>query len=172
MGRQGATPCDRSINHSGETLMRVTGRVFLGALGSALLFADASLADDRPLSAAQIALFESNHLQEIAKPVVLEYVFRHLGGIAGDFDDKVTADIRSIHPDGKKDIWIDFLTGPHHVNFPPALGFNGNPLLMLFLEHDVTEMREATGGAAQYFRNRIRDAFVDRTEMHPVDITV
>lgn len=150
--------------------MRTMGGVLCGAIGGILLFATAGLADDRPLSPAQIALFESNHLQDIAKPVVLEYAFRHLGGIAGDFDDKVTADIRSVHPDGKKDVWIDFLTGPHHVNFPPALGFNGNPLLMFFLEHDVTEMREATGGAAQYFRNRIREAFVDRAEMHDVDI--
>jgi hypothetical protein len=171
MARQGAKPCDRLKNKTWETLMRMSGGVFIGAIGGALLFASVGLADDRPLSAAQIALFESNHLQDIGKPVVLEYTFRHQGGIAGDFEDKVTADIRTIHPDGKKDIWIEFLTGPHHVNFPPALGFNGNPLLMFFLEHDASEMREATGGAAQYFRNRIRQAFVDKAEMHSVDIT-
>ena len=152
--------------------MRTMGGVLSGAIGGILLLATAALADDRPLSPAQVALFESNHLQDIAKPVVLEYAFRHLGGAAGDFDDKVTADIRSIHADGKKDVWIDFLTGPHHVNFPPALGFNGNPLLMFFLEHDVTEMREATGGATQYFRNRIREAFIDRAEMRDIDITL
>jgi hypothetical protein len=152
--------------------MRAMGRMLLVAMGGILVLGRASLADDPPLSPAQIALFESNHLQDIAKPVVLEYAFRHVGGVAGDFDDKVTADIRSVHPDGRKDIWIDFLTGPHHMNFPPALGFNGNPVLMFFLEHDVTEMGEATGGAAQYFRNRIRRAFVDQAEIHPVDITV
>jgi hypothetical protein len=152
--------------------MRAMGGVLLGAIGGILLLGSGSFADERPLSPAQVALFESNHLQDIARPIVLEYAFHHTGGMAGDFDDKVTADIRSIHPDGRKDIWIDFLTGPHHVNFPPALGFNGNPLLMFFLEHDVTEMRDATGGAAQYFRNRIRDAFVDRAEMRAVDITL
>jgi hypothetical protein len=152
--------------------MRVMGGVFLGVIGGILVLGGAGRAEDRPLSAAQVALFESNHLEDIAKPVVLEYAFKHMGGTAGDFDDTVTADIRSIHPDGKKDVWIDFLSGSHHVNFPPALGFNGNPLLMFFLEHDVTEMRDATGGAAQYFRNRIREAFVDRAEMHAVDITL
>ncbi len=43
---------------------------------------------------------------------------------------------------------------------------------MFFLEHDVIEMRQATGGAATYFRNRIRRAFVDGAEMHPVEVTV
>jgi len=152
--------------------MRVMGGVFLGVIGGILVLGGAGRAEDRALSPAQIALFESNHLEDIAKPVVLEYAFKHLGGTAGDFDDTVTADIRSIHPDGKKDVWIDFLSGSHHVNFPPALGFNGNPLLMFFLEHDVTEMRDATGGAAQYFRNRIREAFVDQAEMHAIDITL
>jgi hypothetical protein len=129
-------------------------------------------ADDPPLSPAQIALFQTEHLKDIAKPVVLEYSFHHHGGPSGDFDDTVTADIREIHDDGGKDVWIDFLTGAHHVNFPPALGFHGNPLLMFFLEHDVVEMRDATGGAAQFFRNRVRNAFVDRAEMHSVEITV
>jgi hypothetical protein len=129
-------------------------------------------ADDPPLSPAQIALFQTEHLKDIAQPVVLEYAFHHHGGPSGDFDDTVTADIRTINGDGGKDVWIDFLTGAHHVNFPPALGFHGNPLLMFFLEHDVVEMRDATGGAAQFFRNRVRQAFVDRAEMRPVEITV
>jgi hypothetical protein len=151
--------------------MQGMGRGVAALIAAGLAAAPAARADDAPLSPAQIALFESNHLADIAKPVVLEYDFRH-AGFGGDFDDKVTADIRSVHDDGRKDVWIDFLTGPHHVNFPPALGFNGNPLLMFFLEHDVTEMGDATGGAAQYFRNRIRRAFVDQAEMHSVEITV
>jgi hypothetical protein len=58
------------------------------------------------------------------------------------------------------------------VSFPQVNGFHGNPLLMYFLEHDVIEMRQATGGAATYFRNRIRRAFADGAEMHPVEVTV
>lgn len=128
--------------------------------------------DDRPLSPAQIALFESNHLKEIAHPVVLDYAFQHHGAPTGDFDDKVSAEIRTVHDDGRKDVWIDFLTGDHHVNFPPVMDFNGNPLLMFFLEHDVNEMGAVTGGSAQYFRTRIRQAFIDRAEMHPVQFTL
>jgi len=148
-------------------------RTRLAALLALFLGGPAALgADERPLSPAQVALFESNHLKEIGHPVVLDYSFRHRGGAGGDFDDQVSADIRTIHQDGRKDVWIDFLSGERHVNFPPALGFNGNPLLMFFLEHDVIEMHDVTGGATQYFRNRIRQAFVDRAEMHPVDVEI
>lgn len=154
--------------------MVVTWRIAARLFGVVLMMAGAGAAraqDDRPLSPAQIALFESNHLKEISRPVVLDYTFQHRGG-KGDFDDKVSADIRAVRPDGKKDVWIDFLTGEHKVNYPPVMDFSGNPLLMFFLEHDVVQMGEATGGASQYFRNRIREAFVDRAEIHPTEITV
>lgn len=155
-------------------MSREFGRIAgLAVMALAICAAAPGAADgDRPLSPAQIALFESNHLKEISHPVVLDYRFRHHGGPEGDYQDKVSADIRAVRPDGRKDVWIDFLSGDHHVNFPPALGFNGNPLLMFFLQHDVMEMETMTGGSAQYFRNRIRDAFVDAAAMHPIEVTV
>jgi hypothetical protein len=148
------------------------GAALAGALLATPPVVAAESNDERPLSPAQVALFESNHLKEIRQPVVLDYNFHHRGAPGGDFADKVSADIRAVHDDGRKDVWIDFLTGAHHVNFPPALGFNGNPLLMFFLEHDVNEMHDVAGGASQYFRNRIRAAFLDRAEMHSVEIEV
>jgi hypothetical protein len=142
-------------------------------LGAALLLGlvGAAQAEDQPLSPAQIALFESDHLKGIAKPVRLDYAFEHRGG-AGDYVDKVSADIREVHEDGGKDVAVDFLSGERQMSFPPVNGFHGNPLLMYFLEHDVIEMRQATGGAATYFRNRIRRAFADGAEMQPVEVTV
>jgi len=128
-------------------------------------------ADDAPsLTPAQVALFESNHLKGITQPVRLEYKFTHQGGL-GDFSDTVTADIRDVHADGKKDVWVEFLTGTHQMKFPPAMGFDGNPLLMYFLEHDTVEMQQATGGAQGYFRNRIREGFL-QADMHTAAIKV
>jgi len=133
--------------------------------------ASATAADDEPsLTPAQVALFESNHLKDISRPVRLEYAFTHQGG-AGDFTDKVTEDIRDVRSDGRKDVWVQFLSGTRQMKFPPAMGFNGNPLLMYFLEHDTVEMQAATGGASGYFRNRIRDAFL-HAEMHTAEVTV
>jgi hypothetical protein len=146
----------------------VSAAVFVSTLAAASPAARAE--DTRPLSPAQIALFESHHLDAIRHPAKIEYQFKHEAG-ADTYTDKVSLDVEP-RADGKKDVSVDFLSGDHHMPFPPALGFNGNPVLMYFLERDVTEMHRVTGGAATYFRNRIRQAFVDRAETHPTSVTV
>jgi hypothetical protein len=128
--------------------------------------------EPRPLSEAQVALFESDHLRDIHHAAQLEYRFRHQahgGKEDGEYVDRIALDL---HPrdDGGKDVWVDFLTGAHHVAYPPLMGFHGNPILMFFLERDVEEMRRVTGGAATYFRNSIRRAFVDQAVVKPIEV--
>jgi hypothetical protein len=126
--------------------------------------------DNRPLSPAQIALFETDHLGAVRQPVRIEYSFRHEGSDGGDnYVDRVAVDVRP-RSDDAKDIWTDFLSGERHAPFPPMIGFRGNPVLMFYLERDVAEMHRETGGPATYFRNRIRQAFVDRAEVRPVEV--
>jgi len=126
--------------------------------------------DARPLSAAQIALFETPHLKNIEHPGMLEYRYQRAG--AGGFTDRIAERVEKIHPDGTKYVGFDFLTGEHHVFFPAVDNFQGNPLLMLFLEHDVREMRDAIGVTATHCRNRIRQAFIDRARIADIAVTV
>jgi len=114
--------------------------------------------DQRPLSAAQVALFETPHLQNVDRVETLGYGFVREGG-AG-FTDRVALHIRRVNPDGSKDLAFDYLTGERQVRFPELDHFRGNPLLMLTLERDVAEMKEHVGLSASYFRNKIREAFV------------
>ncbi len=123
-----------------------------------------------PLSRAQIALFETPHLANIDHPETLIYRFTRQG--PDGFTDHVAEDIKLIHPNGTKYVMFNFLTGAHHVFYPAVDEFRGNPLLMVFLEHDVGEMRAQTGIAAAYFRNQIRAAFVDKAETAPTKITL
>lgn len=144
------------------------------AVGAGLVIAAAPAGaadpDPRPLSPAQIALFETPHLKNIEHPETLEYRYRRDG--AGGFTDSIAERIEKIHPDGSKYVGFEFLTGEHRVFFPAVDNFHGNPLLMVFLEHDVQAMREATGIAAAYWRNRIREAFVDRARISDTQLTV
>lgn len=126
--------------------------------------------DTRPLSPAQIALFETPHLQNITHPEALEYRYQRDG--VGGFSDSITERIEKIHPDGTKYVGFTFLTGEHNEFFPAVDNFHGNPLLMLFLEHDVREIRAATGITATHCRNRIREAFVDRAHITDAQVTV
>jgi hypothetical protein len=131
----------------------------LGCAGAAL----AQDHDDRPLSPAQKALFETPHLKAIDHPETLQYQFQRTG--RDPFTDTVDVHIENIHPDGTKYVSFGFLTGEHHVFYPAVDNFRGNPLLMVFLEHDVQEMKDQIGIAAAYFRNQVRDAFVDHATM-------
>ena len=124
----------------------------------------------KPLSPAQISLFETPHLANIDHPETLLYRYTRQG--PNGFTDRVAEDIKQVHPDGTKYVMFNFLTGDHHVFYPAVDDFRGNPLLMVFLEHDVTEMRDETGVAAAYYRDRIRDAFIDKAEIAATKITL
>jgi len=146
----------------------------LAAAGVAVPLPVAADGDTRPLSPAQIALFESDHLRGIASAERLEYRFERRAGEAAEdpkanYTDRVDLDVRP-RADGAKDVWTDFLSGDHHMPFPPVMGFHGNPVVMFFLERDVIEMNRQTGGAATYFRNRIRQAFVDQAEVRSIEL--
>ncbi len=116
--------------------------------------------DTRPLSSAQTALFETPHLRNVSQAETLEYSFVRSG--ASGFTDRVEIHIGAPHADGTKSVSFDFLTGARHLPYPTVDNFAGNPLLMMFLERDVRDMKEQLGLSATYFRNRIREAFVDR----------
>lgn len=125
-----------------------------------------------PDSPAQAALFDSDHLGNIGTPVHLDYSFIRRGDPARTYDDHVSADIRALRPNGGKDVWIDFLSGERRMPTSPASGFHGNPLLMIFLEHDVIEMRRETGRPAAYFRNKIRRAFLDGAHINETTLEI
>ena len=74
------------------------------------------------------------------------------------FDDVVDVIITKVMPDGGRDVSFNFLSDKHHQDFPVVEGFHSNPVIMIFLEHDVAGLSSQTGGSALYFRNRIRDA--------------
>ena len=116
--------------------------------------------DLRPLSPAQVALFETPHLRNVDRAETLDYRFTREG--PGGFTDKVALHIRQVNPDGTKSLAFDYFTGERRVKFPELDNFRGNPLLMLTLERDVNEMKEAVGLSTSYFRNKIREAFVTK----------
>ena len=125
-----------------------------------------------PDSPAQKALFDSDQLHNVTAPIALDYRFSRSGIETLSYDDKVVADIRTLHPEGGKDVWISFLSGDRQMPIPPVMNFHGNPLLMVFLEHDVNEMRDETGRPAALYRTLIRRALFDRARVTPTHITL
>jgi|BEDMetMinimDraft_2_1075160.scaffolds.fasta_scaffold01908_4 hypothetical protein len=148
---------------------RRAGLVLLLGLFGAAAVPRAQAADGPPAapaaedSPAVRALFETPHLATITHPVTLTYAYTRQG--PDGFTDLVREDIKIVHPDGTKYVMFNFLSGAHHVYYPALDGYRGNPVFMVFLEHDVNEMRDETGIAAAYYRNRIREAFLQGAEV-------
>jgi hypothetical protein len=171
---------ESSARSHADRFPRGSARVFWTTLATLLLPAAllAGAAALAPVSAAEAeaagtanaaeapaakALFSTPHLANITHPVTLTYAFTRQG--PDGFTDIVREDIKIIHPDGTKYVMFNFLSGDHHVFYPALDGYRGNPVFMVFLEHDVNEMRDETGIAAAWYRNRIRAAFLDGAEV-------
>lgn len=154
-------------------MVRRSGRAAVSAaLALALSVAGAARAGTPPLSRAQVLLFETPHLSNVRRPETLDYEFRRAGAGVADFTDRIAMHVVEIHPDGTKDVTLDFLSGDRRRPFPGVANFSGNPLLMAFLENDVREMHDAVGLAAAWFRNRVRQAFVDKATTRDISLHV
>lgn len=125
---------------------------------------------DRPLSRAQIELFATPHLANVRQPSALRYDFTRYGPVG--FTDRVTVHVREARADGTRDVSFEFLTGERTERHPPVEGFSGNPVLMIFLEHDVRTLKESIGVSTTYWRNRLRDALLERATVEDVTATV
>ncbi len=126
--------------------------------------------DGRPLSPAQIELFATPHLHNVKQGETLGYAFVREG--PDPFTDRVTMHVKRADPDGAKDLSFDFLNGARHMAYPELDDFRGNPLVMLVLERDVRDMKQALGLSAAYFRNRIRQAFLDRAAVSDTQFAI
>lgn len=144
------------------------------ALAVALLCMPTAFSADRVpppgLNKAQLLVFYKDHLQGVAKGSRLDYGFISEIKGADSYSDRIEITVTDVLGDGKRNMEFDFLSGPHHIDFTPARGYTGNPVIIHFLERDITQMARDTGGSNGYFRNRIRDSFRRPAEMRAVKI--
>lgn len=147
--------------------MRLRNLFAVNALMLLSVSAAAVFADDKHSDAEKL-LFETDHLKKFTKPAILHYSFVKGGTLEQSFQDGVDISVDKIMPDGGKNITAQFLSGPNKINFPPTEEARSNPVLLLFLERDIREMKRLTGGQPSYFRKRIRIALADHADVRPV----
>lgn len=125
--------------------------------------------EEDEFSKANKLLFLSDHLEGIEQPSVLHYAFEKRGSLEESFED--TIDMRVIPDDqGKRSVKIDYFTGVRNVYMPPLSDVEGNPVISVFLQRDVSDMQGRTGGSARYFQNAIKVALEDAAEVKPVKL--
>lgn len=131
----------------------------------------AGVAAAQSVSPAEELLFLANHMRNISEPASLTYSFKKEGGAEQGFDDDVRLDVTRINPDKSVAVSLRFLSEGRAVDLPQIGDATGNPVLLGFLERDIIEMNRLTGGAANFFRKRIRLALADVKQLHPVRFT-
>ena len=121
-------------------------------------------------SAAEQALFVTNHLNALKPSTTLHYRFRKSGSLEPGFEDSAAIALTA-QPDGKCcAAAAEFLSGPRRLALPEIEAAQGNPLILYFLERDIREMQRLTKGQPSYFRKRIRMAVADAAKI--ADVTL
>jgi len=122
-----------------------------------------------PISRAEQALFQDEHLKDLRPPVQLQYEFERRSAVTGDpvapFRDKVSLQFGA-RPDGSCcTTQGQFLSSQRAMPLPDIEAATANPVILFFLEREVRELQRVTGGQSAHFRRRIRLALADAAQV-------
>lgn len=103
------------------------------------------------ISAAERLIFTTDHLRGIQQQTELDYAFLSSDQPAHSTD---VVKVLVVSPDNAKG---DAQVSDHSGAVPlPNAGLQCNPVIIYFLERDITEMEHLTGGQRRYFQQRLR----------------
>jgi hypothetical protein len=168
---QEATPVqseeNQPVQESEDGLIRIPGAV-IGRMGDPV----AVDPDTYQFSDAERKLWLEDHLDNITSPVRLLYSFSKAGSFEDGFSDTVRLDVVAINSDGTRDTELEFLTGERAYRGNPdnTKRATGNPVLGVYLQGDIIDMSQRTGGNWRHFQRRIKLALANSAEIEPVQI--
>lgn len=125
---------------------------------------------------AQTLLFDNPYLKEISLPAELAYRFEHATADEKIYGEAFADDVKIelLPPTGKytlNSIMLDIFTDERNRRIGPLSDVSGNPVIMVFLERDVFQMKRRVQGSPALFRNTIRKALRENAEVEDVKIT-
>jgi hypothetical protein len=144
---------------SGKAFAFTLCRAMAALLATALWQAQAQ---DRPAE----VLFMRPHLSGVPAGSELTYRLERLPSdarlLGEPFSDEIKLVVRSVGASGSRDIDLRIFTGERAREVNAISDLTGNPLLVIFLDRAVSNMVRLTGGAAPYFKDRLRAALRDK----------
>jgi len=126
-----------------------------------------------PSAAATVQelVFDAHLLAGLSEPQTLRYRYEMRGSMVPETHrSQVSMEVREVGKDGRKLVHFDMFEGQNRRQYGPMQARVQNPLLLVFLQRDVVQMGNQTGGSPEYFRKRIRDAFVEPAEVERLEI--
>ena len=151
-------------------------RILAMSLGLALLSASAAAAPaGSPADAGSVTgdVLEAGLFDDVTSPLTLHYRYEmHADTMKEPFVSTATMQVREIAGDGSKQVYFDLFEGKNRRQFGPMAAKDFNPLILIFLQFDVDEMGNLTGGAPLYFQRQIRQAFNAPAEEKDLEVLV
>jgi len=126
-----------------------------------------SLAAANDISVAERVLFMEPAFSNQKAATTLKYRYQRTGTLDAPFSDDVSLTLVNKPSGGCCSAKLSFLTGERALKLPDLDGVDGNPVLLGFLEQDISEMERVTGGKKNYFRKRIRMALAEAAKLTP-----
>lgn len=156
-------------------MTRILKGVLLGLLLTGTVSAAPAATSEDAAPSAQSLLFDAHYLTPLNAPSRLIYDYTAKTAdpelFGKSFDDEVAMRLLpSAQGSGEKDVTLDMFTGDRQHTVGPLTRVTGNPIIMMFLERDVSEMNMHIGGQPVYFRNVIRMAFREKAKLEPATI--
>jgi len=146
----------------GPRLSRLVLALALGCTALGTLAAEPDQFSD-----AEKLVFTDPQLANLKEPTSLRYSFVKSGSLEPGFEDEVRIDVDSEHK-----VQGRFLTGPRNFPLPEVEHAEANPVILYFLERDITDMKRRTTAKSQnYFRNKIRMAMAEAAEIKDTRVT-
>ncbi|GHB01553.1 hypothetical protein [Modicisalibacter luteus] len=141
-------------------------------IGTLLLMAPlVEAADEKEaasFSPANQLLFLDDHLTDVEYPARYHYRFSSTG-TADSFNDTIVMDTHN-NDDQTKQVHVEYFSGDRQRHIPDIASAKGNPIIMLFLQRDVSEMSSRTGGNWRYFQKQIKLALENAARIEPVTL--
>ena len=136
-----------------------------------LFGAAAAQAADTP----QKLLFDTPYLTELKVPSSLSYTYRHQAAEAKQFGkpftDTIAIDLsKPDNPAHVNQVSMRIFTGERARALGPNVDMKGNPIIMIFLERDLWEMKRRVGGEPIFYRNKIRRALREAATVEKVEL--
>lgn len=124
---------------------------------------------------AQKLLFDDPYLGSISPPAELGYRFEHSTADEKSYGKTFADEIKIyVDPPGEghtlNNVTLDLFTDGRNRRIGPLSDVSGNPVIMVFLERDVFQMKRRVQGASALFRNTIRRAMRENAVVQDVDI--
>lgn len=126
---------------------------------------------------ATALIFSEPYLKKLGHPASIAYHYSHKtlnpNEYGAAFNEDVTVNVNPPSTaQGFNSVGIAMKTKGRNYELGPFENTSGNPVVMMFLERELSQMRSKVGGAPVYFRNTIRRAFREKAEIEETTVNL